>query len=117
MGISKKIVSVVMAQMPPNAIYDVVESEFSGAVLRVRWKLNNDPKRPNKASKTIVIFLTRELLEDFPDYPESMQETALQRIASSIRARLQTFEPDHTATRYQEPPAVHWEITTEEIFG
>jgi hypothetical protein len=117
MGISDKIIAAVMAQMPSNVQYSVTESEFSGAVLHVNWKLNNDEKRPNKASKTIVVFLTRELLEDFPDYPEPMQQDALEKIGQSIRKRLATFEPDHTASRYQEPPVVRWEISTEEIFG
>jgi hypothetical protein len=117
MGISEKIISAVMKQMPSNVQYSVTESEFSGALLYANWKLNNDPKRPNKASKTIVILLTRELLEDFPDYPEQMQEDALKRIGSSIRSRLSTFDPEHTASRYQEPPVVRWEISTEEIFG
>ena|SRR5689334_922321 len=117
MGISQKIIAAIMEQMPKNVQYSVTESDFSGAVLHVNWKLNNDTNRPNKASKTIVIFLTRELLEDFPDYPAQMQEDALKRIGASIRSRLKTFDPEHTASRYQEPPVVRWEINTEEIFG
>ncbi len=48
--------------------------------LGVHWKLKNDPNRPNKYSKTIIVLLSSELLEDFPNYPQSMQDTALAKI-------------------------------------
>jgi hypothetical protein len=117
MEISDKIVAVVLKQMPLHAEHYQTESTFEGIVLGVHWKLKNDPNRPNKYSKTIIIFLSCELLEDFPNYPQSMQDAALAKIENGIRDRLKTFDPNHTHSRYEQPPTVHWKISTEEIFG
>jgi hypothetical protein len=54
-----------MKHMPEHAERYVTETESGGVVLSVHWKLNSDPNRPNKYSKTIIIRLSRELLEDF----------------------------------------------------
>lgn len=117
MGVSERLVAAIMKQMPDNAEPHVIETESEGAVLRIHWKLNNDPARPNKYSKTIIIRLTRELIEDFPNYPESMQTTALERIESLIGKQLSTFEPDHQATRNQQPPRVEWIVSSGAIFA
>lgn len=117
MGITKAIVEVIMKQMPQHAEHYVSETEFSGASLSVHWKLKNDPDRPNKYSKTIVIHLTPELLEDFPNYPDSMQKAGLRKIESDIRAQLNAFDPDHTASRYQNPPRVEWTISSGDLFA
>jgi hypothetical protein len=117
MGISTVIVSTVLNQMPQHASHYLTESEFDGTAISVHWKLNNDSKRPNKYSKTIVVFLSRELLDDFPNYPEPMQNAALAKIEDSIRRRLLGFNPDHSASRFEQPPTERWTISTEEIFG
>lgn len=117
MGVSKKLVDAIMKHMPKNAESYVAETDTEGAVLSIHWKLDNDPIRPNKYSKTITIHLTRELLEDFPNYPESMQSTAMERIESWISGQLSTFDPDHQASRYQQPPRVEWVISSGDIFA
>ncbi len=117
MGASERLVDAIMKRMPKNAEPYVTETEFEGVVLSNHWKLNNDPTRPNKYSKTIIIRLTRELLEDFPNYPESMQTTAVERIESWIGGQLSTFDPDHQTSRYQQPPRVEWTISSGDIFA
>ena len=117
MGISDKIVEAVLKQMPAHAEHYQSQSAFAGTVISIHWKLKNDPSRPNKYSKTIIVFLSSELLEDFPNYPQSMQNAALGKIEGFIRDRLKTFDPDHTHSRYEQPPTEHWKILTEDIFG
>ena len=117
MSVSDKIVKAVLALMPSNAEHYTTDSQFNGTVLSIHWKLNNDPKRPNKYSKTLVISLSRELLDDFPNYSQPMQDAALAKIENSIRERLKKFDPDHTHSRLEHPPIVNWTISTEEIFG
>ena len=116
MGVSNRLVDAVMKHMPSNADSYVTETEFGGAVLSVHWKLGNDPQRPNKRSKTIVIRLTRELLEDFPNYPPSMQQTAVGRIEHWIAESLKSFDPNHQMSRFQEPPTEEWVISSGDIF-
>ena len=117
MGVSKRLADAVMRKMPKNAELHETETEFEGTVLSIHWRLNNDPERPNKYSRTIIIRLTRELLEDFPNYPESMQETAVEKFESWIDGQLSAFDPDHKHSRYQQPPRIEWAISSGDIFA
>lgn len=58
------------AEILPNIISDDL-------VVNVHWKLNNDPERPNKQSKTIAIKISGNAVDDFDEMPENMQEKAL----------------------------------------
>lgn len=114
---SESIVDAIMNQMPAHADKYLSDTGVSGFVLSIHWKLNNDPKRPNKDSKTITIYIPEELLEDFPNYPPHMQQSALEKLKKFIAQKLKYFEPDHSASRYEQPPVEKWSIPLEQLFG
>lgn len=69
-----------------------------GLVLSVAWKLKNDPARPNKRSRRIILALSEEALEDY--YADS--DARDKRIAAIVADRLKAFTPDHD-TPYGQP--------------
>lgn len=117
MTTSATIIDEIMRHMPKNSDRYVLDDGFSDIKLSIHWKLNNDPERPNKYSKTIVIIIPRELLEDFPNYPENMQSSALSNIGLYITEKQRTFNPDHDVPKYQQPPTEQWVIPVERLFG
>lgn len=117
MSVAKSVVAEIMTQMPPSADKDLVSTDGEGFKLCIRWKLNNDPQRPNKYSKTIAIGIPRELIEDFPGYPEDMQRAALVKIGEYVGNKLKTFDPNHDSPRGVPEPVEHWILLTENIFG
>jgi hypothetical protein len=117
MTIANDLITEIMSRMPAGADKYLVPAGGDGFKLFVHWKLNNDPRRPNKYSKTLAIAVPRELIEDFPGYPKQMQQIALQRIGAYIASKLQHFDPDHDTPWGVPDPVVHWDITIERAFG
>lgn len=106
----------IMPQMPGNAelILNEQADHYSASVF---WKLNNDPDRPNKRSKTIAIIISRESIEDIDEMPAEMKNTALNKLADIIKNKLSTFDPSHD-TPYNEPgPVEKWVITLGMLLG
>lgn len=61
------------------------------------WKLNNDSDRPNKRSKSLVITISQEALENYRDAPENSQIRAIEKLEEIVKARLNDFNPEHDA--------------------
>lgn len=116
MGTTNSVVATIMKQMPEHAEYYV--TEVSGdSKLSIHWKLNNDPNRPNKYSKTIVITIPQELIEDFPAYHHDLQELAMNKIGQHIQNCLKSFNPDHNSQRGRPEPIENWDLAIERLFG
>lgn len=115
MSASDSVVTEIMKQMPQGA-EKYLTPEGGGFLLSVHWKLNNDPQRPNKYSKTITITIPRELIEDFPAYTNEMQSSALAMIGQHIGDRLKNFDPNHKSPRGSREPVEHWSISVEHLF-
>lgn len=117
MSISESVITEIMKQMPQTADKYLVPTGGDGFKLCIHWKLNNDPQRPNKYSKTIAIDVPRELIEDFPGYPEHMQRDALAKIGEYVSGKLKAFDPNHDSPRGVPEPVEHWTLLVENIFG
>lgn len=117
MTIAESVIAEIMKHMPQGADKYLVSSGGDGFKLCIHWKLNNDPERPNKYSKTIAIQVPRELIEDFPGYPENMQNRGLAKIGTYIQGKLGTFDPNHNSPRGVPEPVEHWTLLVENIFG
>lgn len=111
MSIEETISQIVGSVFPANAevhINKQIESFQAG----ISWNLNNDPERPNKKSKTIILNISHEVLEDLPNVSPSKQEECFERISSYLQQRLSDFDPDHSAPYGQPAPTETWVINT-----
>lgn len=73
-----------------------------GLVLSVAWKLKNNPIRPNKRSRRIILVLSEEALEDYD------ADARDKRIAAVVAHKLNTFVPDHDTPYGQPEPEEVW---------
>lgn len=80
--------------------------------IRVSWKLGTDPSRPNKRSRTIVIRISREALEDHIYVDDDRRRAAEDKLISYLLFKLSTFSADHARLSHQEPPTEEWRVTT-----
>lgn len=117
MSVSAKIVDEIMKNMPQGAEKYLIPNGTGSFTLHIHWKLNNDPKRPNKYSKTIAIFLSKELMADFPKDPEFMHQYALSKITAYIAARLKGFIPEHNSARGVAEPVEEWTFPADQVLG
>lgn len=116
MSLSETIVNEIMKHMPHGAV-PRRQNNFGSFTLHVHWKLQNDSERPNKHSKTIAIVVPQEFIEDFPNYPESIQQSALSKLSAYISAQLKTFDPEHNSRRGEPEPVERWNVPIERLFG
>jgi len=114
MSLEEQILQAVTEVMPPNVEVRVEpgRKEFK---VRVSWKLNDDPERPNKTSKILLICVSHEAVEDYATASCIEQEAAYRRIVTFLSAKLATFDPQHNEPIYKAPPVVRWVITPDVV--
>ncbi len=113
---AEKLVQVIQQEMPGGAEINVVPGIGAIKVV-VAWKLNNDPERPNKMSKTISICVSHEAVQDFASASGSAQTNAYGRVTKFLSEKLAYFNPDHDTPRYEPPPVEQWLINYEVLVG
>lgn len=112
MPFEDQILQAIKAAMPANAEICVIPGVGSLNV-GVSWKLNDDPERPNKMSKTIAICVSHEAAQDFASASQANQAGAHQRVANYLTQKLAHFDPTHNAPKYEIPPVEQWIIDTQ----
>jgi hypothetical protein len=116
MPFEDQILQAIKAAMPAGAEIRVVPGVGSLNVC-VSWKLNDDPERPNKMSKTIAICVSHEGAQDFAGASATNQAGAYQRVSSFLAQRLAHFDPTHNAPKHEPPPVEQWVIGYEVLVG
>ena len=116
MPLEDQILQAIKAAMPADAeilVVPGIESLKVGA----SWKLNDDPERPNKMSKTISICVSHEAAQDFASASAVNQGAAYGRVLAFLSAKLSQFDPRHNAPRYESPPVEQWVINSAVVLG
>lgn len=116
MSFENQIIQAITAAMPHNAEIQVVPG--IGAInVDVSWKLNDDPERPNKMSKTISICVSHEAAQDFANASAIDQGAAYPRVAAFLSAKLATFDPQHNIPKNEMLPVEKWVINSAVVLG
>jgi hypothetical protein len=101
----------------PNDARVLVPEGSGDIILLVTWKLNTDPARPSKRSRTIRLVISEEAAEDYTAGSDGLRLASDSRFLAWLRSRLDAFDPNHEAPLGVEPPAVTWAISTLELNG
>lgn len=116
MAFEDQILQAIRAAMPGGAYVQVVPG-VGCLNVGVSWKLNDDPERPNKMSKTIAITVSHEAAQDFESATAANQAAAFLRIKNFLQEKLGQFDPSHNTPKYEPPPVEHWLINTALVNG
>ena len=116
MSIQDQIIQAIAAVMPPNAEVRPVQG-VDALHIGVSWRLNDDPERPNKMSKTIAICVSHEAVEDFAAASAANQNGATQRVRAFLAQRLAQFDPRHNTPKHAVPPVEKWVISSATLVG
>lgn len=116
MSFDDQMIQAITNAMPTGAEIRVVPGV--GAInVGVSWKLNDDPERPNKMSKTISICVSHEAAQDFASASTADKNEAYERVATFLSAKLAAFNPQHNAPKHEAPPVEQWVINTDVVLG
>lgn len=87
-----------------------IRPEQDGVPISVCWKLGTDPRRPNKRSKRIILFLPEEVLDDYEDGSELQREAFERRMLDKVTERLKVFDPNHESPHGHPEPEERWTL-------
>lgn len=116
MSLAIQILQVIKAAMPAGAEIVLVPG-IETLKVDVSWKLNDEPERPNKMSKTISICVSHEAEQDFASASNANQGAAYNRLFAFLSLKLAQFEPQQNALRHEVPPVEQWVIDSAVVFG
>lgn len=116
MSFENYILQGIKAAMPADAEISVVPG-LEALNVGVAWKLNDDPDRTNKMSKTIRICVSHEAAQDFASASQANQAGAHKRVSTFLAHKLVQFDPTHNAPKYELPPVEQWIIDTQVVNG
>lgn len=101
-------ISILRPIFPSNA--RIIKEKGNDITIKIDWKLDNDPSRPNRRSRLIRLVISEEAIEDCHDYEE-----AGHRLKQIVERRYAEFNPDHDNPREKGPPSEEWLITTNDL--
>ncbi len=97
-------VKLIRPLFPKNTRIEI--NAGNDLILRIDWKLGNDPARPHKRSRLIRVVILEEVIADCADF-----EKAGSRFKKIIEDKLSVFHPDHDTQRCGTPPKEKWIIS------
>ena len=102
-------VRLIKAVFPANAW---IASRFHNVdyLIQIDWKLENDPKNPNKRSKKIEIIIKEGFIEDYLDADKKDRELSDAMLKNLICERFNQFNPDDGTRSVQYAPTERWLI-------
>jgi hypothetical protein len=96
-----------------DADFRHIENHTSELIHRVNWKIPAEG-RPNRRSRPIEIHLSRDTLDDYWDASRQVDCDEMDRqIVKYIKIKLESFDPHHDLSSFEQPQAEVWSITLE----
>ncbi len=92
---------------PAAAQFDV-DANSSDFRAEVRWKVETDPERPNKMSKTIFVVVPVEQARDYENKSDKQRESDDRKLREFVVSQLAKHDPDHDKPKDAIPPEVEW---------
>jgi len=93
----------IAAAIIPEADVAEIDPKTKRAI-RLSWKTNDDPSRPNKRFQPVVI----ELRNDFTDLPNHVSSELREEFSSFIRNKRKQFKPRTTDNPEKPHTADYW---------
>ncbi|MEO8383411.1 MAG: hypothetical protein ABI779_27390 [Acidobacteriota bacterium] len=81
--------------------------------IRISWHLGDDPSRPFRRSRNIILAITEEALDILFSEDPHRRTDAEQKLAAFVADRKKTFDPSHDAPASATPPREKWPVTPE----
>jgi hypothetical protein len=101
-------VKLIRPLFPKNTRIEI--DAGNDVILRIDWKLGNDPARPYKRSRLIRVIIPGEAIDDCADFKK-----AGSRFRKIIEDKLSVFHPDHDTRKCGSPPKEEWIVSTFDV--
>jgi hypothetical protein len=104
----KEWVRQIRPLLPKNARIET--DRTPDVIIKVDWKLNDDPSRPHKRSRLLAIIVREEAVLRCTDF-----RVAGLQIAKIIKNKLTAFDGNHHTPRCGRRPTEKWIISSQDL--
>jgi hypothetical protein len=101
----------IIAPIFPVNSWIVARFSDGDHVLQIDWRLENNPRQPNKRSRKIQIIILEEAIDDYLDKNKAEKELSEIEMRKWIIERYNHFEPDHGSYTSRFIPTYKWRIS------
>ncbi len=103
---------IIKSILPTNAW---VASRLSGGdyIIKIDWKLENDPRQPNKRSRMIEIIIKEEVIDDYLNKDKDERALSEIKMRQWISERYNHFTFDQNANTSNPTSPNKWRISND----
>lgn len=109
MEFQDSVMNIIQQVMPAGTKIEIVSSNFDFH-LKLFWSLTDEKNRPHKDSKTISVFVTHAVVDDFKNASNKTQVNMLRVITQFLSQNLSSLDPKNNYPKGQRPAEVTWFI-------
>jgi len=103
---------IITPLFPSNAWITARLSDGDHVIL-IDWRLENDPRQPNKRSRRIQIIIQEKAIDDYLDKNKAGRESSDIHMKKWISERYDQFDPDHDACSSRSVSTDTWRISVD----
>ncbi len=108
--INHQTITETLVELLPNDVELMVNRGQEEYIARFNWPLSNDPTRPFKRSKTVLLKIHENAMRDFQAIGNKNEAKALIDLETYLKNRIHLFQPDHNSPKGHPEPVEKWEI-------
>jgi len=106
--VEARFTDILRPLFPKEAEFRFLNPKSDDLSWSIKWRLNNDPDRPSKRSRPIILVLSQDVLEDYNDSDNHKRADLEKIITKKVAECLDTFEPNHDAPYGLPVPGERW---------
>ena len=108
--IDHQTITETLSDLLPGDVELLVNRGQIEYIARFNWPIDNDPTRPFKRSKTVLLKIHENAMRDFSAIGNKNEAKTLIDLETYLKNRLHLFQPNHNSPRGQPEPVEKWVI-------
>lgn len=110
--IDHRVITETLVELLPDETELFVQDNEQHYLATFNWPITNDPTRPHKRSKTVVLKIHQIAMDDLRNIGNKREAKSLIDLETYFKNQLHLFEPDHNNPKGQSEPIEKWEVTS-----
>ena len=110
--IDHRVITETLTELLPDDAEFFVQDNKHQYLATFNWPIKNDPRRPYKRSKTVVLKIHQIAMNDLREIGNKREAKTLIDLETYFKNQLHLFEPDHDSPKGHPEPVEKWEVTS-----
>lgn len=110
--IDHRIITETLIELLPDDTELFVQENDYQYLATFNWPITNDPNRPHKRSKTVILKIHQMAMDDLKNIGNKRAAKILIDLETYFKNQLHLFEPNHNSPKGHPEPVEKWEVTS-----